>query len=311
MPRFIGPLNSLMIQGWSSGLRFETKGYNEYDDKGTLVHKHRNLLHHAHSTHISKVLVRQLATRSPRIIAECLSDIYSYASNYVHLCQRMEPMKFWHHAKRSWEWSEHFKDDAFWAFTHKLFLARMLYIQTVPEAYHTTTSPLADALDLFCDRFYARYGTGVTAGSIFRTDPSLAELEKVEKQIDLNRRTRDAYFRYSRADSEGDGTDRIKVTLMKEDIDPNRAKYYWWEEPTEPAEDIVGFYFDLGIQNPRHGHRDAYQEIEDALKQAEEEDERAAQLEKEATGLEDEMMGISVNTEVDDVGDIGMGSLEV
>ncbi|KAI0503069.1 hypothetical protein F5B22DRAFT_662628 [Xylaria bambusicola] len=309
----VPPLSALMVKDWLGGLRWETKGYKGYDDKDNRVHQHRNLLHHRHSTHIAKTLVRNLATKSRPIISRCLADIYNNASERVHLCDRMEPEQFWAYEKNSWEWSQSFNDEAFWAFTHKLFLARALYLDTVPEGHRSRRYPLPEALDLFRDRFYARYGPGVISGSIFGTHPSQGELDKVQKKIFAAQKTRDTYFQYSQVDSEGDGSDRLKSTVVQDDrIDPNREKYYWWDEVhVEPTEDIVAYYFDLGLQNPRHGHKDAYQEIEDALKQAEEEEEREKLLDKERTGLEDDLMMVDVSKEDDCIGDMGMGGLEM
>lgn len=200
------------------------------------------------------------------------------------------------------------------AFTHKLFLSRALYLDTVPRDHQSTKYALVTALDIFRERFHARYDLGVASRSIFGAHPSPRVLEKVERQVASDQHTRDAYFRYSQVDNEGDGSDKLKTIIVHdENFDPNKEKYYWWDEViVEPVEeDVIGFYFDLGIQNPHHGHKDACQEIEDALKQAEEEDGRDAQLEKEATGLEDELMMVDVNTEEDDIGDIGMEALEL
>lgn len=122
----------------------------------------------------------------------------------------------------------------------------------------------------------------------------------------------DNYFQCSQADNEGDETDHIVVTVTPyEEVDPTEKRYRPdTEPPAELTEDNVGFYIDLGPRNPRHGHKDAYQEIEDALKKAEEEDARAKGWETAATGLEDGVMMMDIDQEEHRIGGVGFGALK-
>lgn len=129
-------LSELMFQGYYSGLRWETEGYKTYNIEGNIVHRHRFLLRHLHSTHVAKILYRNIGCRKKRVISDCLSDIYDFAADNVHLCSRLRPQEFWAYAKNSWQWSADFRDDAFWAFTYKLFHARALYLDTVPSVHY-------------------------------------------------------------------------------------------------------------------------------------------------------------------------------
>ncbi|KAJ8131539.1 hypothetical protein O1611_g2091 [Lasiodiplodia mahajangana] len=317
MAPIVPKLSLIMFKGFYSGLRWETKGYKTYDaDNDVLAHNHHYLLHHRSSTHIAKVLFRNLHTKSRRIIGDCLSDIYNFAADNVHLCGRMEPKTFWAHAKNSWEWSADFRDDDFWAFTYRLFHARALYLDTVPRVHHPEGHPLIDALDRFRDRFYDHYDPESVFTPILRGPLSQEAIEDVEDEMFLARHTRHVYFQYSQASSEGDGNDRLVTTIIQDrqdaELDPNEHKYIPLAEiPAEFTEDILGFYIDLGPSNPRHGHKDAYQEIEEALKKAEEEDEKAKRQEAEATGLEDDLTMMDVDQQEDNIGDVGMGGLEI
>ncbi|KAI1131098.1 hypothetical protein F5Y10DRAFT_287849 [Nemania abortiva] len=314
---FIPRLGEVMFKGFFSGLRWETKGYKTYDaESNTLIHMHHNLLFNQHSTHISKVLSRHLGTRSKKVIGECLSDIYNLAADNVHLCGRMEPEKFWSYAKNSWEWSANFRDEAFLAFTYKLLHARALYLASVPRTHHPEGHALIDALDRFVDCFYDLYDPESAINPILRVHRTQEAIEDVEDEMFLMRETCHAYFQYAQASSEGDGRDRLISTVITEgqnpELDPNEYKYAPTEEPpAEFTEDTLGFYIDLGPRNPRHGHKDAYQEIEEALKKADEEEEQAKRQEAEATGLEDDMMMMDVDQEEDNIGDVGFGRLGI
>ncbi|KAI0105067.1 hypothetical protein GGR51DRAFT_572107 [Nemania sp. FL0031] len=312
----IPTLSLLMFRGFHSGLRWETMGYKTYDaDDNVLNHSHHYLLHHRHSTHIAKVLFRNLNTKSKRVIGDCLADIYNFAADNVHLCGRMEPQKFWAHAKNSWEWSSNFRDEAFYAFTYKLFHARALYLETVPRLLRPKDNhPLIDALDRFYDRFHDRYDPESVLTSTIGGPISQEATEAVEDEIFLVRHTRRAYFKYSLATSEGDGGDRLVINIIQDlqdlEFDPNEQKYApRVVVPAEFTEDTVGFYIDLGPRNPRYGHKDAYQEIEEALKKAEEEDEQTKKQGAEATGLEDDLMMMDVDRQEDNIGDVGIGGL--
>ncbi|RYC62337.1 hypothetical protein CHU98_g3866 [Xylaria longipes] len=307
-------LSELMFQGYHGGLRWETKGHKTHDPDGYLVHIHHNLLHHPHCTHLAKALFRNLGSRTKGVIGDCLSDIYDFAANNVHLCEHMEPKEFWAHAKNSWEWSANFNDEAFWAFTYKLFHARALYLHTVHRAYHPKGHPLIDALDRFRDAFNSLYALESNLGPTSANNISQESIKDVEDEMFLSRQICEAYFQYAGEDSEGDGTDRIVTTIVQdEDHDPNREKYLPnTNPPAEFTEDNVGFYIDLGPRNPRYGHKDAYQEIEDALKKEKEEELRAKQQQAEATGIEEDIVMMGVGKEGgDDIGDVGMGGLGI
>ncbi|KAI0483680.1 hypothetical protein F4859DRAFT_529011 [Xylaria cf. heliscus] len=308
-------LSDLMFQGYHSGLRWETKGYKTHDANGNTVHVHRFLLHNPFSTHLAKVLFRNLEPRTKGVIGDCLSDIYNFAADNAHLCEHMEPEAFWAHAKNSWEWSADFRDDAFWAFTYKLFHARALYLDTVPRAYRPKGHPLIDALDRFRATFYNLYGLDSAIAPHFAKSVTQEDIKNVEDEIFLSRRIREAYFQYASEDSEGDGTDRSVTTVLQQQQqqecpDPVEEKYRpHTNPPAEFMEDNVGFYFDLGPRNPRYGHKDAYQEIEEALKKEKEEEIGAQQ---QATGLEEDIVMMGFGDEEDDgVGDIGMGGLGI
>ncbi|KAI0864025.1 hypothetical protein F4860DRAFT_521383 [Xylaria cubensis] len=300
-------LTEIMFRGFHSGFRWETKGYKTHNTDGSIVHTHRRLLHHPHSTHIAKTLFRGLGSRTKSVIGECLSDIYNFAADNVHLCKYMEPKEFWAYAKNSWEWSANFRDDAFWAFTYKLFHARALYLHTVHRTYRPKGHPLIDALDHFQDAFYNLYAPKSTSTPTFTntlTEDEISEGSRIFK----------SYFRYTWHGSEGDGTDRTVETIVQdENHDPNGERYIPnAAPPAEFMENNVGFYFDLGPRNPRHGHKNAYQEIEDALKKAEEEDLRAKQQQQQATGIEEDIAMMDVDQREDhDMDDIGMGGLEI
>ncbi|KAI3333855.1 hypothetical protein F4824DRAFT_469906 [Ustulina deusta] len=313
MPHITPRLNDIMLKGYHSGLRWETKGYNRYDSDGEIVHVHRFLLHHPHSTHLAKTLFRKLETRTRGVIAECLSDIYNLASDHVHLCEHMEPQAFWAHAKNSWEWSANFKDDAFWAFTYKLFHARALYLDTVRDIYRPKGHPLVNALDRFRNCFYNRYGPEAASTPTLGQYHSPEAPGNAEEKIVIARKICHAYFQYAQVDSEGDETDRAISTVVQADkLDPHQGKYAPKPRLTkEVAEDSLGFFIDLGPRNPRHGHKDAYQEIEEALQEAKEEDRQARMQDMEATGLEDDMMMANVNEDQDCIGDVGMGGLGI
>ncbi|KAI1163990.1 hypothetical protein F5B18DRAFT_290297 [Nemania serpens] len=281
--------------------------------EGNTVHRHHFLLHNRHSTHLAKILFRNIGCNRKGVISDCLSDIYNFAANNVRLCGRIRPRQFWAYAKNSWEWSASFRDDAFWEFTYKLFHARALYLDTVPRIHYPQSYPLIAALDNFRDRFYELYDPESIAASAAGTNLSLEVIEDVEDDIFLAELTLSAYFQYSQADSEGDGTDHIISTVVQyEELDPTEKRYLpGTKPPAELTEDNVGFYIDLGPRNPRHGHRDAYQEIEDALKKTDEEDARAKRQETEAIRLRDDIMMMDVDQEDDCIGDADFGTLKI
>ncbi|KAI1112236.1 hypothetical protein F5Y14DRAFT_422552 [Nemania sp. NC0429] len=313
MSRITPQLSRLMFKGYYGGLRWETKGHNTFNIEGDIVHRHHFLLHHPHSTHLAKIMFRNIGTHQRRVISDCLSDIYNFAADNVHLCGRLEPQEFWAHAKNSWEWSAGFRDDAFWAFTYKLFHARALYLDTVPKADYPESHPLVAALDNFYNSFYELYDPDTIAAEASSTNLSSEAIEDVEDEIFLAKQTISKYFEYSQVDSEGDGTDHIVETVAPYDgPDPRERRYRRGTKPPEElTEDNIGFYIDLGPNNPRHGHRDAYQEIEEALKQADEEEARAKRREAEALGLEDDVMMMDVDAKEDCIGDAGIGGLAI
>ncbi|KAI0553146.1 hypothetical protein F4679DRAFT_532100 [Xylaria curta] len=206
-------LSKLMPQGFRSGLRWETEGYKTQNAKGQEVHIHRFLLHHPHSTHLAETFYRSLRSRSKTVICECLAGIFNFAADNVHQCRYMEPKEFWAYTKNSREWSASFNDDAFWAFTYKLFHARALYLHTVDRAYYPQGQPLIDALDHFRDTFYKLYAPKYLFSPIFANAFTQDEMAQ-------NRRVCESYFRYAWHGSEGDGTDHITTTVQDEAHEP-------------------------------------------------------------------------------------------
>jgi len=306
-------LTDLVLKGPLNGLRWETQGYKERDENGNLVHTYRVLYQHPHGTHISRVLFCATGSRSKNANAECLADIYNHARRYIRLCKRMEPEEFWTYAKNCWAWSSKFNDDAFWAFTYKLFHARALYLDTVPDPLEG--NPLTEALDCFRDRFFEVY-SAEAAIAPFKGKFDRAYIENAEDDIYYHRIICEAYFGLSSADSEGDGTDHLRSTVVEDETtDPNSAKYL--PRPRVPdgptileREEVLGLFIDLGLRNARHGHRDAYQEIEEIFRKADEEEKEArSKLEKNGEG--EDMMMMDVNDQDDDIGDVGIGKLSV
>ncbi|KAJ8120346.1 hypothetical protein ONZ43_g2923 [Nemania bipapillata] len=318
MPARTPALYELMFKGFNNGLRWETKGYKTYDaETNTLTHIHRFLLLHRHSRHLAKVLFRNIRTTQKGVIADFLTDIYELATKNVHLCGRMKPQEFWAYAKNSWEWSANFNDEAFWQFTYKLFHARALYLDSVALEDQPECHPLIEALDCFRDTFYDYYDPEAVLKPLVGRNLNQEAIEDVEDDMFIARNTRQMYFKYAQVDSEGDGNDQLVATIIWDDqdpeLDPNDEKYAVnTGPPAEFLEDNTGFYIDLGPSNPRHGYKDAYREIEDALKKADEEELEAKKQEAEATGLEDDMMMMDVGQEGrDQMGDIGMGKLGI
>jgi hypothetical protein len=303
-----------LLRGHRNGLRWETKGHKEIDADGNVVHVHHNIIHHPHSTHIAKVLFRAVASKSKMAVGAWLAAIYDFAADNMHLCGVMEPEAFFAYAKNSWRWSREFKDDAFWAFTYKLFHARALYLDTI-DSIHFEPNPLTDALDRFRDEFYERYDPDVVFAPRFGKPMTQEEIEDVEDDRSLVRQTRETYFKYSWADSEGDGSDKVVATIVHdENIDPIMAKYdaiSTLQDP--PSGDMARFYYDLGPRTARYGHKDAYQEIEEALAQAEEEELAKAPETTDFGNIEDMLMDVDMvgTNEDDEMGDVGLGNLGI
>jgi hypothetical protein len=129
----------------------------------------RSLLRHPYENHLSKVVFRNLETRSRTIVSLCLSDIYNYAAERIYLCDEMEPKAFFACTKNVLAWSAKFRDDAFWALTYKLFYARALYMETVPpnkrpEYGGLTGGALVKALDRFHNIFNDYYSDKAVHG---------------------------------------------------------------------------------------------------------------------------------------------------
>ncbi|KAI0405130.1 hypothetical protein F4802DRAFT_564509 [Xylaria palmicola] len=269
-PTSVPPLFRFMPIGCHSGLRWETKGYKTRDLEGRITHVFRFLLHHPHSAHISEVLFRKIGSTKPEIVSELLAKIYDFAADRVHLCQHMEPCEFWARTKNTREWSSHFQDQAFWAFTYKLFHARALFLSTVPGEHHPSGHPLLYALDRFRHLFYTFYDEDcIFMPNVGRHTPQ-DSINNVGDETPQPRRSRDAYFQYAITSSEGDGTDsKIARAVENEDEDPNSKRYY--KGDTSLAEGFIGFPIDHGPGSPQSGDKDAYKNIEDTMEKTEEE----------------------------------------
>ncbi|KAI3320259.1 hypothetical protein HD806DRAFT_506960 [Xylariaceae sp. AK1471] len=185
-------LHELMLRGARNGLRWETKGHKEIDANGNVVHVHHNLIHHPHSVHIAKTLFRGVGSKSKMAIGAWLAAIYDLAADNVHLCGVMEPEAFFAYAKNSWAGSAQFKDEAFWAFTYKLFHARALYLDSV-NSNQFQANPLTEALDRFHDQFYDRYDPDAVfardSGSIWLKKRSRTSKTNISWSDRLGRRT--------------------------------------------------------------------------------------------------------------------------
>ncbi|KAI0201586.1 hypothetical protein F4808DRAFT_469281 [Astrocystis sublimbata] len=271
-------LAELMFQGFHSGLRWQTKGHATYDgNEGCIVHTHRFLLHHAHSTHLAKMIFKHLGTKKRGIVADCLADIYNYAVDHARLCDMMQPRNFWASAKNSWDWSANINDDAFCAFTYKLLHARNLYLATVPEGARPPRNALVKALDDFMLGFNICFPR--------------------------NQELKDAYMPYTEVDSEGDGTDKAFSQVVQDmDTDPNDEKFaIIIPIPMEFTEDLEDIYVELGDDSPRFAHNPMFHDIDEALRMAVEANERSRVAQMKYTGLETEMAMIDIQEDVDDV----------
>ncbi|KAI1338771.1 hypothetical protein F5Y15DRAFT_385270 [Xylariaceae sp. FL0016] len=190
----VPPLRKLVLTGFHGGLRWETKGYTDQGASDLRTHYQRNLLLFSpHSFNIAKILFKNSPEKSHPYVRKHsygnLAKIYEFATEHVELCDKMEPQEFFAYAKNSWKWPEKLKDDAFWAFTYKLFHARALFLDTVSYPHHDPPcgNPLVLAVDKFKAKFLELY------------DPNTS------REIHITSR----YFGLSEPDCEGDGSDGL------------------------------------------------------------------------------------------------------
>ncbi|CAJ2505477.1 Uu.00g128710.m01.CDS01 [Anthostomella pinea] len=218
MPRRHFPhLDKLLYLGFHGGFRWETQGFDQRDAE-------------------TGVICRALApdTANKGRTSQALSQIYDWAAENVGMCGLLEPEDFLACAKDSFEWSAKFRDDAFWAFTYKLFHARELFVAPVYDPMGKTQPrghPLLTAPDNFRQEFLTRY--------------------------DIHSKTYQKYFprELTHADGEGDGDDKLFIVPVAEASKLSEDYAAQTAEVDQPNEPTIGFY-DFG---PRY--RDGYEDV--------------------------------------------------
>ncbi|KAI0848463.1 hypothetical protein F5Y00DRAFT_262557 [Daldinia vernicosa] len=212
--QYVPHLRHLMFLDFLGGLKWETQPQEEYDPQdNSIVKKYHFLLHHPHSFHISKSIVRHLGTKNPLIISLALADIYEFAAENVECCHSLEPEEFFARAKNSFDWSTAFNDKAWWAFTYKAFHARAIFLNTAlhPDEKAPPGQPLARALDIFREAFLDCYP--LDPAIIHKKGEKICQenIEYVEDELSFNKEIHERYFPHhlTHHDGKGDGTDKI------------------------------------------------------------------------------------------------------
>ncbi|KAI1332038.1 hypothetical protein F5Y16DRAFT_394739 [Xylariaceae sp. FL0255] len=311
MPRRPVYLRNLLYTGFNSGLHFFTKSYDAVDENGNQVSKHRDLLAFPTSINIARTIWEGLGGRDdggrsmkPRVNF-ALADLYTYAAANVHLCEMYSPQDFFAEAKESRYWSSFFTNDEFWELTYRLLHARARHKARYYQHHEPAGYPLMVALDLFKEKFDELYHPD---NMPLETHP--VRIEQAQEEYSIRLEVHKAYFRYSLADSQGDGSDKIIVKPME--TREQNMDFMTTHEPA-PASEEAGeprlWFYDLGPRNPRYGHMNVSQQIEAQMDAADKEEENKADDGMDVDDDDDIPMDIS-DEEMDDVEmDLGAFSL--
>ncbi|KAI1105973.1 hypothetical protein F4804DRAFT_349342 [Jackrogersella minutella] len=207
-------LYQLIYEGFSGGFRWVTQPQDVYDEQSQgQVKKSHYLLHHPHSFHTAKVIIRGLKTTRPFIISLAFAHVYDLASENIDLCYELDPQDFFAKAKNSFNWSKTFNDQEFWAFTYKAFHARAIFLNTVlgPNEKKPIGHPFVQALDNFRRVFLEAYPIDQTEVLEEGDVVCQENIELAEDFVGLNKPIHDKYFprHLTHQNGQGDGTDRL------------------------------------------------------------------------------------------------------
>ncbi|KAI0150819.1 hypothetical protein GGR57DRAFT_514078 [Xylariaceae sp. FL1272] len=259
MPHAIRRLHNVMIRGLHGGLRWETKGTRTVDESGQVVHVYYDLLHNPYSNHLGRVITRQLGTSTKTLVAEALADLFELAASYVRLCQYTDPKEFFKFVKDSFAWSSKISDDAFWGLTQRLFHARALFKDTIPDAPISRGTKLTIALDNFLTQFNQFYvhddikpELGQTGwGKTFR-----------DRELERKKACAMKYSELSYSDSEGDGSDLKKCSPIIDGKDLVLDLYRPRKKHEAQEPENKNYWAELGGKNPRLAKVDLFSELE-------------------------------------------------
>ncbi|KAI1092940.1 hypothetical protein F5B19DRAFT_501901 [Rostrohypoxylon terebratum] len=288
MPKQLA-LSDLFHKGFDSGFRWNTMTLDMYDEKlKREVKKSRFLLHHPHSTHIAKVIARELNTTNKLAINKAVAELYELAADKVGECKNLEPDQFFILVKNSFPWLSKMSDAAFLAFTHKIFQARFLFLNLTlyPSEAPPPPMPLTAAVDRFYIEFKERYPTRHQDLLKIGDKINQETLEWIEGQVSWNKELRQKYWPPEITDyrSEGDGTDKLVINKKAMQRDALKSGIEIAERINEsirpmrhiPDEEL--FYWDTMRQDWPEWlhHRDPCPEVEDKDEDEETEEPRPA-----------------------------------
>ncbi|KAI0835510.1 hypothetical protein F5Y06DRAFT_306243 [Hypoxylon sp. FL0890] len=169
------PLYKLFYKGFHGGLRWQTQARDAYDERIQCNTKRcRFLLHHPHSFHLAKVIVRGLKTARPILVSLALADIYNFAVEKVWIS---------------------------------------IFINTVLRSSEEIPAgpPLVQALDNFRDAFSTTYPVNHLSVLGAYDSRCKENLELAEDEVAANKRVHERYFPYhlTNYNGQGDGTDKM------------------------------------------------------------------------------------------------------